>query len=81
MAGASEKEAEVSANRQLIDKLRRSKLSRDYERVFSQATGLPLALRPVEYWQLSHHGKKHENPFLRIAGGKPKKPGDLSAGP
>ena len=41
----------------------RSRLFRDYESVFFKATGLPLVLRPLEYWQLAHHGKKHENPF------------------
>ena len=41
----------------------RSRLFRDYETVFTKATGLPLALRPREYWQLAHRGKKNENPF------------------
>ena len=48
-------EAEVvhsDSNKQLIDTLRRSKLFRRYEQVFSEATGLPLTLRPVDYWQL-----------------------------
>jgi len=35
----------------------------DYERAFSEATGLAVALRSVESWQLPHHGKKFENPF------------------
>jgi hypothetical protein len=45
-------------NTNLVDTLRRSKLFRDYEHVFSEATSLPLALQPLEYWQLLHHGKK-----------------------
>ena len=53
-------------NRELIDVLRRSKLFRSYEQVFSEATGLPLALRPVDYWQLEHQGKKNENPFCAL---------------
>ena len=53
----------ANENRELIDALRRSKLFRNYEQVFSQATGLPLALRPVDYWQLEHQGKKNQNPF------------------
>jgi AraC-like DNA-binding protein/ligand-binding sensor protein len=72
MGGSSDNEGEISANRRLIDKLRRSKLFRDYERVFSEATGLPLGLRPVEYWQLSHRGKKHENPFCALLAENPK---------
>ena len=54
------------SNKQLVDMLRRSRLFRDYETVFTKATGLPLTLRPVEFWQLAHHGKKHENPFCML---------------
>jgi ligand-binding sensor protein len=61
----------AKANRELIDTLRRSKLFRNYEQVFSEATGLPLALRPVDYWQLAHHGKKHENPFCALLAERP----------
>ena len=53
-------------NKQLIDMLRRSRLFRDYENVFTKATGLPLALRPLEYWQLEHHQKTNENPFCAL---------------
>ncbi len=59
------------ANRELIDTLRRSKLFRNYEQVFSEATGLPLALRPVDYWQLEHQGKKNENPFCALLAERP----------
>lgn len=55
--------AEGKANKQLIESLLRSRLFRDYETVFTKATGLALALRPKEYWLLAHHGKKNENPF------------------
>ena len=47
----------------LIDTLRRSKLYRDYERTFSDVTGLPLALRPVEFFGLPFQGKTNENAF------------------
>jgi AraC-like DNA-binding protein/ligand-binding sensor protein len=53
-------------NKQLIQALIRSRLFRDYESVFTKATGLPLTLRPLEYWQLAHSGKKHENPFCAL---------------
>jgi AraC-like DNA-binding protein/ligand-binding sensor protein len=39
---------------------------RDYERAYSEATDLPLALRPVETWQLPLHGKRKENPFCSL---------------
>ena len=59
------------SNKQLIDTLRRSKLFRSYEQVFSEATGLPLTLRAVEYWQLEHQGKKHQNPFCAMLAERP----------
>jgi AraC-like DNA-binding protein len=50
----------------LIDALAKSKIYQEYERAFSEATGLPVTLRPVESWQLPHHGKRNENPFCAI---------------
>src|SRR5579864_7659921 len=68
-----EAEAEQrDSNKQLIDMLRRSRLLRDYENVFTKATGLALTLRPLEFWQLAHHGKKHENPFCAMLAERPK---------
>jgi len=46
-----------------MEALAGSKMYQDYERAFSEATGLAVALRSVESWQLPHHGKKFENPF------------------
>jgi len=64
--------ARPDSNKQLIDMLRRSRLFRDYEGVFSKATGLALALRPLDYWQLEHQGKKQENPFCALLAERPK---------
>jgi AraC-like DNA-binding protein len=50
-----------SAN--VIEKLANSKVYQEYERAFNEATGLPVSLRPVESWQLPHHGRRNENPF------------------
>jgi AraC-like DNA-binding protein len=50
-------------DRKLIEGLRKSKVYRQYERVFSEATGLPLALSPIESFALPFHGNKNENPF------------------
>src|SRR3984893_4929289 len=71
MSQPSSADSGNSANRQLIDMLRRSRLFRDYETVFTKATGLPLTLRPLEFWQLAHHGKKHENPFCAMLAENP----------
>jgi AraC-like DNA-binding protein/ligand-binding sensor protein len=50
----------------LIEALVSSKIYQDYERAFSEATGLPVALRSVESWQLPHHGQRFENPFCAM---------------
>ena len=56
-------EATALHDSKLIDALRRSKLYNDYDRTFTEVTGLPLALRPVEFFGLPFHGKKNENEF------------------
>ena len=55
-----------SGDRGLLEAMLSSKLFQDYERAFTEATGLPVALRPVESWQLPHHGKHHEGPFCAL---------------
>jgi AraC-like DNA-binding protein len=55
-----------TSNRALVDTLTNSRLYRDYERAFSDITGLPVALQPVETWQLAHHGKRNENAFCAL---------------
>jgi len=50
----------------LLEALISSKLYQEYERAFTEATGLPVSLRPVESWQLPHHGKKNEGPFCAL---------------
>jgi AraC-like DNA-binding protein len=55
-----------TSDRSLIEALSNSKLFHDYERAFTEATGLPVALRPVESWQLPHHGHRNESPFCAM---------------
>jgi AraC-like DNA-binding protein/ligand-binding sensor protein len=50
----------------LVEALVHSKVFQDYERAFTEATGLPVALRPVESWQLPHHGKRNESPYCAL---------------
>jgi len=50
--------------------LTRSQIYQDYERAFSQATGLPLTLRPPEVWAFAHQGKKNQNPFCSLMSGQ-----------
>ncbi len=60
---ALQDESVVKNDRKLIDALRSSKVYRQYEKAFSESTGLPLALRPIESFGLPFHGNKNENPF------------------
>jgi AraC-like DNA-binding protein len=55
-----------NGDRGLIEALVSSKIFQEYEKAFTEATGLPVALRPVETWQLPHHGKRNEGPFCSL---------------
>lgn len=55
-----------NANRALIAALVNSKIYQDYERAFTETTGMPVALQPVEMWQLPHHGHHKENIFCSL---------------
>lgn len=46
--------------------LTQSEIYREFERAFTEVTGLPVAFRPRECWQLPLHGKKGENPFCAL---------------
>jgi AraC-like DNA-binding protein/ligand-binding sensor protein len=50
----------------IIQRISRSEIYKDYERAFSDSTELPLALRPVELWNLAMSGKAHTNPFCEL---------------
>lgn len=56
----------MNANGQLLETLTHSEMFRDYERAYTETTGMPVTLRPVETWQLPLHGKRRENPFCAI---------------
>ncbi|HWX22201.1 MAG TPA: PocR ligand-binding domain-containing protein [Candidatus Binatia bacterium] len=56
----------ANSSKGLVDTLAHSKIFQDYEKSFSEATGLPVALRPVESWQLPHHAKRNENRFCAL---------------
>jgi len=60
----------LNANGQLIETLTRSETFQNYERAFTEATGMPLALRPIETWQLPFHGQRKENGFCALMAGK-----------
>ncbi len=55
-------------SRALVKKLTESQIYEDYVKSFSQATGLPLSIRPVESFHLGLQGNSHENRFCAIMG-------------
>ncbi len=53
-------------SRVLVAQLRRSQVFRDYEAAFRETTGLPITLRPIEAFDLPHHGDPKEAPFCAL---------------
>ena len=56
----------MKQNETLVEKLEHSETYRDYEKAFSETTGLPVSLRPVETWQMPHRHKRNENAFCAM---------------
>jgi len=50
----------------ILRQLSESQVYRDYEKAFSGATELPLALRSQEVWRHAIEGKKNQNPFCLL---------------
>jgi AraC-like DNA-binding protein len=53
-------------SRTLVAQLKRSRIYRDYEQAFRETTGLPITLRPLEAFDLPHHGDPKESPFCAL---------------
>lgn len=60
----------MNQHENLIETLAGSKMYRDYERAYSDATDMPMSLQPVETWRLPLHGKQKENPFCALIASK-----------
>lgn len=56
----------MNTNKEMIEQLAGSDLFQEYERAYSTATGLPLAFRPLETFDLPFQGKRQENAFCAI---------------
>lgn len=56
----------MNSHGELIAVLGRSELFLKYERAFGEATGMPLALRPVTSWQLPFRGLRNERLFCAL---------------
>src|SRR6516165_10315442 len=50
----------------LIRRIGKSEMFSEYQAAFEDAIGLPLALRPTEFWNLPHRNRPHENPFCAL---------------
>ena len=57
-------------NQSLVETLTKTETYQEYERAFAEATGLPVALRPVDSWQMPLRQKRNENPFCALMGQK-----------
>ena len=53
-------------NRELLRAIANSKVFTEFGRAFTQATGLPVALRPVKSFQLSFHDGRNQGPFCAL---------------
>jgi AraC-like DNA-binding protein len=53
-------------SRAIVAQLKRSQIYRDYEQAFRDTTGLPIALRATEAFDLPHHGDPKESPFCAL---------------
>jgi AraC-like DNA-binding protein/ligand-binding sensor protein len=56
----------LNANAQLIQIVARSSTFQNYERAYVETAGMPVALRPVESWQLPFRGRSKENNFCAL---------------
>jgi AraC-like DNA-binding protein/ligand-binding sensor protein len=50
----------------LIQRIGKSEIFSDYEAAFEDTTGLPLTIRPMEFWNLAHRNRRNENPFCAM---------------
>jgi len=56
----------AKSNRRVLEVLSESQMYRDYERAFTQGTGLPLRLQAPDMLKLIRYAKKQENPFCAL---------------
>jgi AraC-like DNA-binding protein len=55
-----------SSDQEVMRHLSRSQIFKDYERAFSEATGLPLNIRGHDSWSPAHHGKEDRDSLASI---------------
>ena len=55
-----------SSDNPMLEALSKSQIYRDYERAFTEGTGLPLSLHKPEMMHVIKHAHKQENPFCAL---------------
>jgi len=50
----------------LVQRIGKSEIFSEYEAAFEDTTGLPLTVRPKEFWNLAHRNRRNENPFCAM---------------
>jgi len=60
----------MNTNSTIIDTLKTSPTFQEYERAYTETVSLPIALRPVQTWQLPLHGRRKETPFCALVASK-----------
>lgn len=63
---STDQEFSLQESRKLVARLSESRIFQDYEKAYSQSSGLPLAIRPIESFQMAMRCKKSENPFCAL---------------
>ncbi|MGA2787411.1 MAG: helix-turn-helix domain-containing protein [Verrucomicrobiota bacterium] len=53
----------AAVGNRLVEAMAGSRIFREYQRAFAEATGLPLTLRALKGWQLAHQDDRNQNGF------------------
>lgn len=66
LAESRAKASDLKTSRNLAKKLSETQMFQDYEKAFSEASGMPLAIRPIQSFQMAMQGKVKQNKFCAI---------------
>lgn len=66
LAESGAKVSDLKTSRNLAKKLSETQMFQDYEKAFSEASGMPLAIRPIQSFQMAMQGKVKQNKFCAI---------------
>ena len=66
LVDANTEVSDLKSSRAMSKKLSETQMFQDYEAAFSEASGLPLAIRPIQSFQIAMQGKSKQNPFCAL---------------